>query len=76
MVIMQMSSFAYPELGNTWSLSHQSDGKFTIFKRREIGGGWVKRADLRKIRTKDRNFHVRVFGKIGLNIGEGGASSL
>ena len=31
----------------------------------------MKRADFGKIRTKDRSFHVWVFGKNGLNIGEG-----
>ncbi len=29
----------------------------------------MKRADFGKIRTKDRNSHVRDFGKIGLKIG-------
>ena len=37
-----------------------------------LGGGWVKRADFGKIRTKDRIFHVQDFGKIGLKIGGGG----
>ena len=34
----------------------------------------MKRADSGKIKTKDRNFHVRDFVKIGLKIGEGGVS--
>ncbi len=42
----------------------KSFGKFAIFTRLKIGGGWVKRADFGKIRTKDRNFYVRDFGKI------------
>ena len=49
----------------------KSYGKFAIFTGLKIGGGWVKRADFGKIKTKDRNFHVRHFGKIGLKIGEG-----
>ncbi len=39
----------------------KSYGKFAIFKRLKIGGGWMKRADFGKIKTKDRNFHVRDF---------------
>ncbi len=34
----------------------------------------MKRADFGKIRTKDRNFSVHEFRKIGLKIGEGGIS--
>ncbi len=52
----------------------KSYGKFAIFTRLKIGGGWVKRADFGKIRTKDRNFRPREFRKIGLKIGEGGVS--
>ncbi len=55
----------------------KSYGKFAIFTRLKIGGGWVKRADFEKIGTIDRNFHARDFGKIGLKIGglgEGGVS--
>ena len=36
-------------------------GKFAIVTRLKIGEGWVKRADLGQIKTKDRNFHVRDF---------------
>ena len=50
----------------------RSYGKFAIFARLKIGVGWKKRADFGKIRTKDRNFHVRDFGKIRLKIGRGG----
>ncbi len=60
-----------------WKLHHnpsirddiKSYGKFAIFTRLKIGGGLVERAHIGKIRTKDRNFHARVFGKIGLKIG-------
>ena len=52
-----------------------SYGKFAIFTRLKIGGGWVKRADFGKIKTKDRNFRPREFGKIGLKIGGGGGVS-
>ncbi len=52
----------------------KSYGKFTIFTRLKIGGGWVKSAYFGKIKTKDRNSHVRDFGKIGLKIGGGGVS--
>ena len=34
----------------------------------------MEKANFGKIRTKDRNFHARVFGKIGLKIGGGDVS--
>ena len=52
----------------------KSYGKFAIFTWLKIGGGWVERAHIGKIKTKDRNFHARVFGKIGLKIGGGDVS--
>ncbi len=49
----------------------KSYGKFAICSKLKIEGGWVKRANFGKIKTKDRNFHARYFGKIRLKI-EGG----
>ncbi len=52
-------------------------GKFAIFSKLKIVGGWVKRANFGKIKTKDRNFHAgdsRDFGKIRLIIEGGGVS--
>ena len=37
----------------------KSYGKFAIFSKLKIEGGWVKRANFGKIKTKDRNFHAR-----------------
>ncbi len=49
-------------------------GKFGIFSKLNIEGGWVKRVNFGKTKTNDRNFHADDFGKIGLKIGEGGVS--
>ncbi len=68
----------------TYELIHQKNsiirndikscGKFAIFTRLKIGGGWVNRTDFGKIRTKNIHFYVWDFGKIGLKIGAGGVS--
>ena len=50
----------------------KSYGKFAIFTRLKLGGGWVKRAVFGTIETKDRNFRIRKIGNIGLKIGERG----
>ncbi len=53
----------------------KSYGKFAIFSKLKIEGGWVKRANFGKIKTKDRNSHARDsrdFGKIRLKIEGGG----
>ncbi len=55
----------------------KSYGKFAIFSKLKIEGGWVKRANFGKIKTKDRNSHARDsrdFGKIRLKIEGGGVS--
>ncbi len=55
----------------------KSYGKFAIFSKLKIEGGWVKRANFGKIKTKDRNCYARNsrdFGKIRLKIEGGGVS--
>ncbi len=47
---------------------------FAIFSKIKIEGGWVKITNFGKIKTKDRNFCARYFGKIGLKIEGGGVS--
>ena len=54
----------------------KSYGTFASFSKLRIEGGWVKRADFGKIKTKDRNFPARDFGKIRLKIEGGGAGCL
>ncbi len=55
----------------------KSYSKFVIFSKLKIEGGWVKRANFGKFKTKDKNVHApecRDFGKIGLKIDGGGVS--
>ncbi len=45
----------------------KSYGKFAIFSKLKIEGGWVKRANSGKIKTKDRNFRLRESARLWKN---------
>ncbi len=45
----------------------KSYGKFAIFSKLKIEGGWVKRANIVKIKTKVRNFRLRESARLCKN---------
>ena len=64
-----------PEFWSPLRNDIKSYGKFAIFSKLKMEGGWVKRANYGKYKTKDRNFLARDsrdFGKIRLKIEGGG----